>query len=180
MAEMVVTLFTTMLGSAGAGAAAAGAGAAVAGTSSALTLLQGIGSAFAAISQIGGGIAKSRELKVQAEQQSFEAKNEYIAGKETSGALKLELAKTIGNQAVAFAAGGVDLSSVSAQSAKAQAIKDAETELSIGSNEALSRSLARRRAAANLRSQSGAAIGQGIMGAVQTGVNFGIDQMQRG
>lgn len=177
MAEMIGGLFMSMLGG---GAAAAGTAAATATASSGLTLLQGLATTVGIISQIGGGIAQANELKAQAAQQQFESRNEYIAGKETSAALKMELAKTIGNQAVTFAAGGVDLGSVSVQAAKKQAVTDAEKELSIGSSESLSRSLARRRAAANLRSKASGAIMQGALGAVETGINFGIDVKNRG
>lgn len=171
--QMAGALFLKLFGGAAAAAGTAGA------ASSGLSLLSGIGTAFAAISQIGAGISRSNELKAQAAQQEFAAKDEYIAGKETSAALKLELAKTIGNQRVAFAAGGVDLGSVSVDVAKRQASSDAEKELAIGSNEALSRNLARRRAARNLRSQASGAITQGVFGALQTGVNGVIDYKER-
>jgi len=172
--QLIGGLFTSLIG----GGAAAGAVAT--GASSGLTLLQGLATTVGVISQIGAGIAQGNELKAQAMEQQFQSREEFIRGKETDAALKLELAKTIGNQTVAFAAGGVDLGSVSAVKAKAQATQDAERELSINSAESLSRSLARKRAAANLRAKASSAVMQGVLGGLETGIDFGINVANRG
>lgn len=175
---MLGSLFTTMFGGGGAAAGAA-AGAATAG-SSALTFLQGAGTVFSALSTIGAGAAASAQGESEALQQKFAAKDEFIQGRETSAALKAELAKTISNQAVAFAGGGVDLGSVSVDVAKKQATKDAESELSINANESLSRSLQRQRAA-RMASMQGRAAGIGSLFAAGGKIaSFGADVVERG
>lgn len=162
------------------GGGAAAAGGAAAGAASGLTALQAAGSIFGAVATIGQGFAARRQANAEAREQEFQAREEYVAGKETSAALKNELARTIGNQAVAFAAGGVDLGSVSVGQAKNQAASDAENELGIASNQALSRSLARRRAAANSRAQGRAALFSSFVGAGQQLIDTEIDIRERG
>lgn len=183
--EAIGALFTTVIGGAKAAAGAitglAGAGGgAAAGGSSLLTALQGAGTVFSALSSYGAGRAQRAEMEAQAEQQQFEARQEYITGKETSAALKAELASTVANQAVAFAAGGVDLSSVSVGAARRQAVQDAEAELSVSSNQTLSRSLARQRAARNYRLRGRNAQSAGLTQAIGTGLDFAIDVAGRG
>ena len=177
--QMIGALFATMFGGGGAAAATGAAGAAATG-SSALTLLQGAGSVLSAVATIGSGAAAVARGESEALQQKFAAKDEFIQGRETSAALKAELAKTIGNQAVAFAGGGVNLGSVSVGTAKAQATKDAETELSINANESLSRSLQRQRAA-RIATMQGKAAGIGSLFSAASGLaKFGMDVAERG
>ncbi|MEP4115704.1 MAG: hypothetical protein ABJM38_19650 [Nitratireductor sp.] len=158
------------------GAGRAGAAGAA---SSGLSVLQGLGSVFGAVATTGSGIAANNQAKAEARQHEFEAREEFITGKETSAALKAELARTIGNQAVAFAAGGVDLGSVSVQTARAQAIEDAENELDLSSNQSLSRSLARRRAARNARARGRGALFSSVIGAGGQIANLGLDYRER-
>ncbi|MER8380712.1 hypothetical protein [Mesorhizobium sp. M1399] len=175
---MVIGPLMTALGIGGTGATAA-AGAATVG-STALTLMQGAGTVFSALTAIGSGAAAQAQGESEALQQKFAAKDEFIQGRETSAALKAELAKTLGNQAVAFAGGGVDLGSVSVGVAKRQATKDAETELSINANEMLSRSLARQRAA-RMAAMRGRAAGIGSLFEAGAGIaKFGMDVAERG
>lgn len=175
--ELIGGLALKLIGGAAAGGAAAGA---ASGGISGLSILQGIAGAVGVVAQIGAASAQASELKAQAKEQEFQARQEYIEGKETSAALKLELARTVANQQVAFAAGGVDLGSVSAATAKSQAIKDAESELSINSSESLSRSLARKRAAANLRSKASGVMTAGVIGGIQSGLGTLVDIKERG
>lgn len=168
--QLIGALFTTL------------GGGAVGGTvgSSALTLMQGVGTVFGALTTIGSGIAANAEAKAAAKQEEFESRNEYIDGKETTAALKQELARTVANQAVAFAAGGVDLGSVSVGEAKKQAVKDTESELSIASSEALTRSMQRRRNGRNIRARGQAALFSSIFSAGQQIAGFGLDRLERG
>lgn len=172
-------LFSTLFGGGGS-AAAAGAGAAATAGSGALTLLQGAGSVFSALTTIGSGAAAAAQGESEKMQQDFAAKDEFIQGRETSAALKAELAKTISNQAVAFAAGGVNLGSVSVDAAKAQATKDAEGELSINANTSLIRELQRKRAG-RMAAMQGKAAAIGSIFQAGTGLaKFGMDVMERG
>lgn len=177
---MIGGLFTTLFGGGGGAAATAGAATTAAAGSSTLTLLQGAGTVFSALTTLGSGAAAIAAGETEKNQQQFESKNEFIAGRETSAALKAELAKTIGNQAVAFAAGGVDLGSVSVQQAKAQASSDAEKELSSASNDALTRTMQRQRAG-RMAAARGRANGiTNLFQAGNTAANFGADLFARG
>jgi len=162
--------------------AAANAGGAIASGvgSGALTLLQGAGSVFGALTTIGSGAAAAVEGQNEKAQQDFAAKDEFIKGRETSAALKAELAKTISNQAVAFAAGGVNLGSVSVGEARKQATHDAEDQLSIAGNQALLRELQRRRAGRMAAMQGNAAFTGSLFKAGTQIADFGVDVLQRG
>lgn len=179
--ELVGTLFTTMVGG---GAAAAGAGAGAAGTVAAsatgLSALQGVTTLFSTIATIGGGLAAKSSSRVEAKQHEFESRNEFIEGRETSAALKQELARTVSNQAIAFAAGGVGLDSVSVGTARRQATEDAERELEANTTGSLGRSMQRRRMAANARAQGSAAVFKSVVSAGQQIADFRVDQMARG
>lgn len=163
--ELIGGLFAGLFGGGAAAATTAGAVGGAVGGASGLSALSGLGTVFSAVATIGSGIAANNAAKAEAAQQEFAAKDEFIEGKETSAALRLELARTVANQSVAFAAGGVDLGSVSVEQAARQATADAEKELSIGSNQALSRSMARRRAAANARARGKAALFSSVFNA---------------
>lgn len=157
--QLAAGLFAALFGgggaAAGAGAAAAGAGAAAA-TSGSLLSLGSIGTVFSAVAGIGSGLAALGQAEANSQQQQFEATNEYIQGKQASANLRLQLANTISDQAVAFAAGGADLGSVSVQQAKRQATTDAERQLSLNADTSLTRALQRRRMAAMTLSQGAA------------------------
>lgn len=184
MAEFVATLVaavgaggTTAAGTAAAGTATAGTAAA---SSSVLTALQGLGTGFAVLSTIGAGAAQAAELRARAEEQELQARAEYISGVEQSARLKRALSETLQRQAVQFSAGGVDLGSVSVREARALVVRDAERELGFAQNDALRASLARQRAAHNLRSQSRAAFTGSLFAAGSRLAMFGADVAERG
>lgn len=175
--ELVGGLLSTLIGG---GAATIAGGSLTVPTITGLGALQGLGTVFSAVATIGSGVAANSAAQAEAKQHEFAAKDEFIAGRETSAALKAELAQTIGNNAVAFAAGGADLGSVSVDRAKRQATEDAEKELSISSNEALSRSMGRRRAAANARARGRSSLFSSVVGAGSQAIDYGLDIKQRG
>jgi hypothetical protein len=164
------------------GTAAATAGAATAGGigSSVLSGLQLASGVLGAVGSIGAGYAAKREAEAQAAEAEFASREEFIQSKETSSVLKAELARTVANQTVSFAASGVDLKSVSVEQAKKQAVDDAERELGLSGNEAIGRSLARRRQARSLRERGSNAVFQGFVGATQRLANTGMDLAARG
>lgn len=153
--ELVGSVFLSLVGGGATAATVAVPGIAGAATlvpaATGLGSLAGLASTVSILSTIGSGVAGLAAANSEAEQQKFAARDEYISGRETSAALKEELAKTIGDQAVAFAAGGVDLGSISVQQAKKEAVKDAEREIGMAQDNALARSLARERAARNAK-----------------------------
>ncbi|TCD15144.1 hypothetical protein [Oricola cellulosilytica] len=181
--ELVGGLAAKLIGGIGAGVkAATGAAGAAAGASGSggLFTLKTISTTFGVVSQIGRGIAAQQQQNAEARQQQYEAREEFVDAKETSAALKAELANTIANQKVLFASGGVNLGSVSVEQAQKQAVEDAESELSISSNQSLARSLQRRRAARNARSRGRSALFQGFAGAAGTLANAALDRKEIG
>lgn len=134
--------------------------------SSVLTAVQGAGTAFSALASIGAGIAKSQDLRAEAHMEQLRARDEFIAGEEQAAKLKTELAATIAKQAVAFAAGGVDLGAYSVDRAKAQAIDDAERELATSRGNSLTAGLVRRSEARSRLAQAGWAATGGFIGAL--------------
>ena len=146
--ELIGATFATIFGSAATVAAPGIAGAAtLMPAASGLSALSAFTTGFSVLSTIGSGIVGMGAANAQAKEEMFQSREEFIQGRETSTALKEELARTVSDQAVAFAAGGVNLGSVSVQEAKRQAIDTAEKEISMSDNQALARSLARQRAA---------------------------------
>ncbi|MGE4340272.1 MAG: hypothetical protein AB7E55_30615 [Pigmentiphaga sp.] len=174
--ELIGGLFAGLLGGGSAAGGAAAAGAGITG----IGALQTGATLLSVVAGIGSGVAANNAAKAEAEEIKFQDREEFIQGKETSTALKEELMRTVSDQTVAFAAGGVDLSSVSAQTARRQAVDDAEKELSINSNQRLQRSLARRRQAANVRARGRAQLFSSVVGAGQTLANDVIDRSQLG
>jgi hypothetical protein len=183
--ELIGGLFAMMAGGGAAASAGGGiitslGGAAAAGGGFGLSALSGLATTVSVIGSIGSGLAGMAAGKAEAAEHQFAARDEYIAGRETSAALKAELAKTIADQSTAFAAGGVDLGSVSVGEARKRAVRDAEKELAISSNEALSRSLARRRAARAARSRGTMSLFSGIVRGVSTGLGGAMDLAEIG
>lgn len=150
--QLAGLLFTKLIGGIASTAGAAGA------TATGLSSLQGITTLFGAVATIGSGVAAYQAGKAEEKQQLFESRNEFIEGRETSAALKEELARTVSNQAVAFASGGASLDSISVQAARKQATADAETELETNTIGSATRMLQRRRAARDARARGSAAL----------------------
>jgi hypothetical protein len=179
---LVSTLFGSLFTGGAAAGAAAGAGA-VASTgmgSLGMTLLQGVGTAFTALSAISAGKAQADQLKVQAQEEKFKAQDEKIKGEQNAAKLNKELALTLQRQQVAFAAAGVDLSSQAVEASAAQATKDAERELDYNVYDTIRTSQAHFRQARNLRISAKNAVAQGYMNAFGEIVGFGQDVLARG
>lgn len=175
--EALMGLFAT--GGAGAataaGVGAVGAGAAAGGGISALTLLQGGMAAVSAIGSIGAGIAANNEAKAMAKQAEFQARDEQINTITDQTKIKKAYADALSKQAVQFAAGGVDLGSVSVDSARQQLSDDAENEIQLSGSSGLRRSLSQRVQANIYRQKGKAALTSGFLDAIGTGIGFGID-----
>lgn len=176
--EALMGLFAT----GGAGAAVAGtaaAGTAAAGTAAAgisgLTLLQGGMAAVSAIGSIGAGIAANNEAKAMAKQTEFQARDEQINTITDQTKIKKAYADALSKQAVQFAAGGVDLGSVSVDSARQQLSDDAENEIQLSGSSGLRRSLSQRVQANIYRQKGKAALASGFLSGIGSGLKAGID-----
>lgn len=128
---------TATTGTAAAGTAAVGATAAAAGTAavgagsifSTASILSGVATAFSAASAIGAGIAAGRQKRAEAEALELEADNERLVGATEGARLRRSLSQTIQQQAIAFAASGVDVTG-SPQIAARQALEQGERAIS--------------------------------------------------
>lgn len=131
----------------GLGAALSKAGAAAAtavSSSSALTILQGGLTLAGALGSIAAGGAQAEALRGEAGAERLAANDAMIRGQEEAARLKRDLLDTVSRQSVAYAAGGVELSSGSVQTARRRASEDAERELGFARNDALRASLSHR------------------------------------
>lgn len=173
--EALMGLFATGgAGAAAAGTAAAGTAAAASGIS-ALSLLQGGMAAVSAIGSIGAGIAANNEAKAMAKQAEFQARDEQINTITDQTKIKKAYADALSKQAVQFAAGGVDLGSVSVDSARQQLSDDAENEIQLSGSSGLRRSLSQRVQANIYRQKGKAALASGFISAIGSGLKAGID-----
>jgi hypothetical protein len=109
-------------------ASAVGAGIGASTWFSALQLgLAGLG----AVSTLAAGNEKSESLKAQAADADLAASNELIVGGERRSSLRAQAAQKIAERQAAYAAGGVDLSFGTPQTAQAQDVADTERGLAI-------------------------------------------------
>ena len=148
--------------------------------STALTALQGLGTAFGVVAAIGASEAKSRELEAKAANEQFLARDEFIEGQREQARLKKDLALTLQRQTVALAAGGVDLSSASAQEIQRQTIDDSERELGVVAGDTLRSRLVRNRNARNLRASARSGRTLGGLAAVPKIATFAAKAVNRG
>jgi hypothetical protein len=132
--EAVTAIFATIgatggTAAAAGGTAAAGAAATATAGSTLLSTAQILGTAFTALSTIGGGMAANTAAKGEAAYEKFKTKDAQIQADLDAAEIKKKLAITLQRNKVAAAAGGVDLGSVSLEVAQNQVAKDAENEL---------------------------------------------------
>jgi hypothetical protein len=119
-------------GAAATGAAAAGAGAAAAGGGiSAMSILSGAASIAGILGTIGAGNAQARSYKDQAFHAELEGENETAQAVQRQTGFKRELMRVLGENAVGYAAAGIDLGAGVSQDAAGAAKQRASEELSI-------------------------------------------------
>lgn len=153
---------------------------AAAATSSTLAILQGIASAVSAAGAIGAGLAAASASEDQAVETELQAGQEQLAGVQRQTQMKRELLRVLGENDVAFAAAGIDISGGIAQDSRAEANQRAATEISIDrSDDEFRRALLRARAT-GLRKKAGSQATGGLLSALGTGLSFGADLAERG
>lgn len=125
-------------GGAAAGAAAAGTAAAGGGTllgflgsASTLSLLAGGLTAVSVLQKLNAGELQAQQAEFKAREAKIEGIGEQAAGASRAAALKRNLLKVLGENDVAYAASGIDLSYGEAASARTRETDRAEDELSI-------------------------------------------------
>jgi len=179
--ELVVSLASTLFGSGTAAASATATGATAAGGSSLLsTIVQGGLTAFSAAASIAQGVAGKSEAKVEELNAAAGADREKLAGEDEALRINRALAESIGEQAVAFAAAGIDLSSGTPAQARETAQKRANEDLNINRSNTDTKVAAWNSRAYAARARGKAAMASGIVGAIGDVGNFAMDVADRG
>ena len=134
-AAFVTSMFTGGTAAAGAGAAgasaAAGAGAAASTGFSLSSLLQGTATVFGMVNAINAGNADAEALNSAADDAAREVPLETLQGITRRTSIKREMMDRIGQQDVAFAASGVDLSFGTPGQARAEAFRQGDLVLNV-------------------------------------------------
>lgn len=165
---------------AGAGAAAGAAGAAAGGSSLLSTIVQGGLTAFSAAASIGAGVAARSEARVEELSASSQASQEKIAADDEAVRLNRAMAEAIGEQAVAYAAAGIDISSGTPMQARQKAKERANEDLNINRANRSAKVAAWNSRAYAARSRGKAAMASGLAGAVGDIGGYGLDVLNRG
>lgn len=169
------------LGGGLASAAATTAGGAAAAGSTALQILQGVASAVAAIGAVGTGISAMSASNEAADQAELQSGQEQLQATQRQTSMKRELLRILGENDVAFAAGGVDVGAGGiAEQSRAAARREAATEINIDrDNDEYRRALLKVRAR-GLRRRGGEQLMGGFGQALGIGLDYGMDVAERG
>lgn len=181
MAELMVAASALFGGGTAAGAATTAAVGTAAASSSALGIMQGVATAVSALGAIGGGLAAMRSANEQADAVELQAGQEQLAGEQRRMSKTRQLMQILGENDVAFAAGGVDVSGGGiAQVSKQQARNAAVFDMNIDRDQDQYRRALMQVRARGLRRRGGEAFGAGLMGALDAGLGYGMDLFERG
>lgn len=186
---------SAVAGGALAGTSAIAAGATIAGGATALVpgvaaaagvgstvwnILQGLTTAAGALGAISAAQSDSTQAFSNAIQSDLEAGQSQVATEQQASSLKRELAKVLGENDVAIAASGIDLSGGIAESTRADAKRQTADQLSISrQDDDMRRALLKARAN-GYRAQSASYESGGLLKALGAAAGFGTDILQRG
>lgn len=162
---------TTTAGAA-TGATAAGSGA--------LGALQGFSTVLKVLGTIGAGAAAARESNDLAAQTMLQEGQEQLAGEQRKTKMSRELARVLGNNEVAYAAAGIDLTQGVAADSAANAKARAADEISIDQQDTDFRRAMYRLRAQNLVARGKSQKGGALLSAFGDVANYGIGLMERG
>lgn len=180
---MAEVLLGAAASAAGGGATAAATTTAAAGASSLSTIL-GILSGVATVASVVGGLQSAEASAHMAETNALDATLEEGQQRnqaaQRGSAMKRELARILGENDVAIAAAGIDLSGGIATSSRAAAKADAARELSIDRGDDESRRAMLKARANGYRRQASSYRAGGMLAAVGKAAEFGIGLAERG
>ena len=193
MVALIPAAFSALFssGTAAAGAGAAAAGTAAAGTAAAAgtslfsastigTLLSGGASLVGAMAALRKGQDEADQLNLQAVDTDRQAGQADIDAENRQNSLRRGLIKQIGEQDVAYAASGLDLSFGTAAQARADAEKDAANALTTDTENEAATKLALARRAQQYRMAAKQARSAGMLSAIGTGIGAAADIFARG
>jgi hypothetical protein len=158
------------LGTALSGGAAAG-GAAAAGTGFSISsVLQGLATVGGVVATIAAGNAEAQRLEMQANDAEAEKPFETLQSVDRKRGLLKAAAEAVGQQDVAYAASGVDLSFGSARQARTDAFRELDVGLETDSGTTMSRLARLTERAANYRSMAKNARRMGLISGLTSGL----------
>ena len=135
------------------------------------SILQGTATVLGVVSSIAGGNAEADALNAQAIDAEREQEIETLSGIERRASIKATLAEALGQQDVAYAASGVDLSWGTASQARREAYREADLAITSAASTELTRNSRLMERAANYRASAkrarSAGIIQGLTGGLQ-------------
>lgn len=167
-------------GAAGGAAGAAGAASGAAIGSGALGALQGFTTVLKVLGGLGAAAASARADNAAADQAELQAGQEQLAGEQRKTRMSRELARVLGNNQVAYAAAGIDLTQGVAAENAAAAKQRAASEISIDQQDTeFRRSLLKMRAS-GLRDRARSTKGGAMLGALGDIAGYGISLAERG
>lgn len=150
------------------------------GSSALLSIGQGVTTAFSMMTTIGQGIAAKSVYDGRADLEEANSELEVIEGREEKNMIRQRFAEVLSDQTVAFAAAGVRVGSGVARMNAGEVTKKANRDLSRSEVNIMLRRSGRLNNASALRQRGQGALSQSIIKAMQTGVNTGMDILQRG
>lgn len=160
-------------------AAGAATGAAAAG-SGALAALQGFSTVLKVLGTIGAGAAAARESNDLADQTMLQEGQEQLAGEQRKTKMSRELARVLGNNDVAYAAAGIDLTQGVAVENAASAKQRAADEISIDQQDTEFRRSLYRMRAQNLRAKAKSQKSGALLTAMGDVAGYGIGLAEMG
>lgn len=175
LALAALTKIGSLLGGAGAAAGAAGAA-----TSAGLGGAQTIVSVLSAVGTVMGGLSAAATSRDQADNADLQAGQEQVEATQRQTKMKRSLLNALGENDVAFAAAGIDITGGIAQDARATAEKRASEEITIDRRDSDFRRALLKMRADGYRRQAGAQIGGALLSAAGSLLDAGISGMSRG
>jgi hypothetical protein len=165
----------------GATSLAAGTAAAAGGIGSTLlTILSGVASVASVAGTLQAAQSNSTEAFANAVQANVQAGQSQVGTEQQATTLKRELVKVLGENDVAIAAAGIDLSGGIAATSRANANKDTVEQLSISrQDDEMRRALLKARAN-GYRAQAASYQTGGLLAAIGKGAEFATGVLQRG
>ncbi|MGG7535354.1 hypothetical protein [Rhizobium sp. 12,4] len=171
--ETIVGLFTGAAGGAGAAATTAATTAGAVGTAAAggisfATILQGGLGLLSAVSAIRAGNEQAEAYKAQANDAAREQPLETLQGIARRGSIKKEYMQAVGEQDVAYAASGTDLSFGTPAVARSEAFREGDLALETDNGTQMTRQARLLEREANYRKMARKARQAGVVDAIST------------
>lgn len=161
-------------------AAAATAGTATTAASTALTILSGVATIAGIMGTLGAADANARSFEMSAIETDMQVGQEQLQAQQRQSTMKKELMRVLGENDVAIAAAGIDLSGGVAESSRAQIKDDATRQLGFErEDDELRRAMLKARGR-GLRVKAQGTRDASLLSAFGQAAEFGMDVAERG